>query len=98
MSFFGDLNDSVAHLGSDFGKSVGSFWDNDIGKNGLFSFLNKKPDLSQPTTSAPTLAQANTTAIQNQLGAEKNATSAILTGGAGLLDEPTTTSALLTGT
>ncbi len=50
-------------------------------------------------SSVPTAADANTTALQNQLSRERNeaSTSSILTGGQGLLDEPSTTSRVLMG-
>lgn len=59
------------------------------------------PALAAPTaiSKTPTQADASTTAIQNQLSREKNAfaTSTFLTGGAGLLEPPTTTSQVLLG-
>lgn len=61
----------------------------------------KAPDLQAPNanSSTPTVQQANTTAIQNQLSKEHMAsTGSILTGGQGLLDEPTTTGRVLVGT
>ena len=64
---------------------------------------NNQPILLSPdaNSSTPTQSQTNTTALQNQLSAEKNAiaTSAYLTPGygQGLLDEPHTTSQVLMG-
>lgn len=59
------------------------------------------PNLQSPDaqSSTPTLGNANTTALQNQLSTEKfqNSTSTILNGGEGLLDQPTTTSRVLMG-
>jgi hypothetical protein len=54
---------------------------------------------SSANTPTPTLASTNTTALQSQLSNEQNAasTSTILTGGQGLLDQPTTTSKVLLG-
>lgn len=60
------------------------------------------PGLQSPNSlsSTPSIQQANTTALQNQLAKEKMAasTSSMLNGGQGLLDEPTTTSRVLMGT
>lgn len=59
------------------------------------------PDLKNPNakSSTPTMAQTNTTALQTQLSKEQNAsrTSTTLTGGTGLLDQPSTTSSVLLG-
>ncbi len=59
------------------------------------------PNLQGPNTlsSTPTQAQTNTTALQTQLSKEQTAssTSSILTGGQGLLDQPSTTSRVLLG-
>lgn len=61
----------------------------------------KKPaPLESPDaiSSTPTQAETNTTALQKQLAQESMfaSTSTILTGGQGVLDTPTTTSAFLT--
>lgn len=59
------------------------------------------PNLESPDakSSTPTLAQTNTTALQKQLASESAArsSSTFLTGGQGLLDQPTTTSRVLLG-
>lgn len=61
----------------------------------------KNPTLQSPDTlsGVPTQAQASTTALQNQLTAEQNskASYTTTTSGAGLLDEPSTTSRILLG-
>lgn len=59
------------------------------------------PKLQGPNakSSTPTTAQASTTALQNQIAQEKNARASMTntTTGAGLMDEPTTTSRVLLG-
>ena len=57
------------------------------------------PPVTTPGTTQPTLADTNTLAVQQTLGSERQAASAssILTGGAGLLDMPTTSSRTLLG-
>ena len=59
------------------------------------------PNLKSPDSlsSTPTLAETNTTSIQTQLVAESNAAryGTQLTTGAGLLDQPSTTSRILLG-
>ena len=59
------------------------------------------PQLQSPNANSntPTQAQTNTTALQTQLSDEHNqaSTSTLLTGGQGLLDQPTTTSKVLLG-
>lgn len=61
------------------------------------------PQITTPPTSGtgapPSPALASTTALQSQLSSEQNArtTGSVLTAPAGLTDEPTTTSSLLTG-
>jgi hypothetical protein len=84
-----DFNAFTQPLGS-LGKAVGS----------LFQ-APKQPELQGPDalSAQPTQAQASTTTLQRRLTQEHAAasTSALLTGGQGLLDEPTTTSAMLTG-
>ena len=61
----------------------------------------KTPDLQSPDalSSTPSQAQTNTTALQSELANESAvaSTSTYLTGGAGLLDQPTTTSRVLMG-
>lgn len=93
---------NVSSNANDASDKAGHVWDNTVGNQGLGGMLGglfgKRPNLKNPTTGEPTLEQANTTMIQNQLAKEKMATSSVLTGGQGLLDEPTTTSALLVGT
>lgn len=71
----------------------------DAVKNALNPGGNKAPDLATPTTKTPDPAAASTTALQNQLAREANgrATATFLTGGQGLLDQPTTTSTVLLG-
>jgi hypothetical protein len=76
---------------------VGNFVHN-IGQ--LFS-PPKAPELQAPTalSKQPTQAEAATAAINKTLDQEKVAasTSTVLTGGQGLLDQPTTTSRTLLG-
>lgn len=59
------------------------------------------PELKPPDalSSTPTLEQANTTRLQKQLASESAAAAygTTLTSGAGLLDQPTTTSRVLLG-
>jgi hypothetical protein len=70
-------------------------------KAGYNAVLNstKAPDMARTSTSAPTLADANRAAVSGQLAQERQAYSASsqLTGGAGLLDSPTTSSRVLVG-
>lgn len=70
------------------------------GVNSLGNVPNQ-PNTQAPNalSSVPTTADANTTALQNQLSKEKmeSSTSTILTGGQGLLDQPSTTSSVLMG-
>lgn len=72
---------------------------NPIQAVGNFFSPPKAPQLHDPNSLShqPTIQQANTTAIQNQLAKEKMATSTTLMGGQGLMDEPTTTSQTLKG-
>lgn len=86
-------------------QGVNQLWDNSVGwvGNQIGSLFTPpaQPSLQAPTakSATPTLPDANTTALQNQLAKEKTAasTSAVLTSGQGLLDEPTTTSRVLMG-
>ena len=59
------------------------------------------PELKSPDalSSTPTQAQASATASAAQLSQEQaaNSTSTVLNGGQGLLNDPTTTSSLLSG-
>ena len=61
----------------------------------------QQPNLIAPNafSQTPTIQQANTTQLQNQLAQEQNdqKTSTILTGGGGLMDKPQTTSSVLLG-
>ncbi len=71
-------------------------------KSGVNSLLNPpSASLQSPSSisSTPSLAQASTSSLQAQLANESVAakTATLLTGGAGLLDEPTTTSRVLLG-
>lgn len=65
------------------------------------NIMNARPNLLSPDalSSTPTLAETNTKSIQTQLVAESNAAryGTQLTTGAGLLDQPTTTSRILLG-
>jgi|SRR6185312_14397845 len=86
---------------------VSSFWDNTVkpaytnytGLGAITTALQpKKPsNPAAPTTSDPTLQQTNTTAIQNELANEANATATVLTGGRGVTAMPLTSSAVLMG-
>ena len=78
-------------------SAVGDLFHN-VGQ--LFS-APEQPKLQAPSalSATPTQAQASTTAAQDTLTQEKQAasTSTVLTGGAGVLDQPTTTSRTLLG-
>lgn len=87
-------------------SGVSAAWDRSVGWagnkiGGLFDSGSTQMHLNSPTalSATPTLAGASTTALQNQLAQASNAraTSTYLTGGAGLLEEPTTTSRVLLG-
>jgi hypothetical protein len=78
-------------------QGIGNFFSN-IGN--LFS-APKAPSLQAPNelSKTPTQAEANTTTVNQELKNEQAAssTSTVLTGGSGLLDQPTTTSRVLIG-
>lgn len=70
------------------------------GAKGLFNF-SFGPDKSNPKAppAPPTLGQANIVGLQGQLSHEQRMASAstVLTGGGGLLDQPSTASRVLLG-
>jgi hypothetical protein len=82
-------------------NTVGNIF-HDVG-NAVSSLFHtpKAPTLAAPNalSATPTQAQASTTAAQQNLASETTAasTATVLTGGQGLLDEPTTTSKTLLG-
>ncbi len=108
----GDLvsgfHDTVSHLtaggvagglwgGGIIGGAAGTKIGADAGEK-YQAGLSAQPDTSTPPA-PPTLGQTNLTALGGQLSYEQRARAAstILTGGAGLTDEPTTASQVLLG-
>lgn len=85
--------DDYAHTGK-IGGSVGQAW-------GFLTQWAHKPSMPQTQAAAPlpTQGQANVTALQAQLDREKQLRSSSNnpTGGAGVLDTPTTASRVLLG-
>lgn len=69
------------------------------GSKGLFNFSFTDKNKPDAPPAPPTLGQTNIFALQGQLSHEQRQASAstILTGGQGLLDEPTTASRVLLG-
>lgn len=99
----GSINQDVIH------GNLGGAWAQSFGNEGLGGFIStglglgapKDPTLEDPGggTKTPTLAETNTTAIQNQLMNEQNSylTSTMLTSGRGATDKISTTSSMLRG-
>ena len=89
-------------VGTAIGAGVGALAGGTAGlleAGNLSNTANQSPQIQQPGVAPPNPATASTTIIQMQLAKEQNslATATLLTSGAGLLDEPTTTSRTLMG-